>query len=238
MQKQGFTLIELSIVLVILGLIVGGIVGGKSLIRQTELQNIVREVNALNTAVNTFKLEYDHLPGDFPEAEDYWGSSNATNGNGDGYIDPISSIESRYGLHHMSMAEIVPYTFIDFDWASPDWTLVPGRMLYPSKVNNAAGYSMMYDQPWVNGAPENGIFSCSVLIPETVITVWAPSLPGKHSPSTRKWMTVKLSAARSSYLRIMSHGMVARMAASTSGMATQATIISTTPPGNACCISA
>ncbi len=70
-SMNGFTLIELSIVLVIISLIVGGVIGGKSLIRSSEIQEIVTKLNNYRTAVNTFTLQYDALPGDFSEAQSY-----------------------------------------------------------------------------------------------------------------------------------------------------------------------
>jgi len=55
-------------VLIIISLIVGGIVGGKSLIESAEVQSISREINKNLTAINSFSLQYDGLPGDFNEA--------------------------------------------------------------------------------------------------------------------------------------------------------------------------
>ena len=58
MNKQGFTLLELSIVLVVIGLIVGGTVVGKDLIRASELNSIITQQNKIQIALNTFKLKY------------------------------------------------------------------------------------------------------------------------------------------------------------------------------------
>lgn len=67
-HKSGFTLIELSIVLVIIGLLVGGVLVGKDLIKSSEIRSQVSQIVQLNTAVNTFKLKYGGLPGDLPIA--------------------------------------------------------------------------------------------------------------------------------------------------------------------------
>jgi prepilin-type N-terminal cleavage/methylation domain-containing protein len=85
-KSGGFTLVELSIVLVIIGLIVGGVVGGQSLIESAKSQKIIRELSTINTAWNTFQLQYDALPGDFDEATDYWPTATYSwieNGDGD-----------------------------------------------------------------------------------------------------------------------------------------------------------
>lgn len=59
----GFSLVELSIVLVILGLLTGGILGGQSLIKAAELRAVTTELDAFQTATNTFRQKYFALPG-------------------------------------------------------------------------------------------------------------------------------------------------------------------------------
>ena len=80
--RQGFTLIELSIVLVIIGLIVGGIFVGRDLINAAALRGIVKQVEEYETAVNTFRVKYNCLPGDCLNATDFWGTAAACNGPG------------------------------------------------------------------------------------------------------------------------------------------------------------
>lgn len=92
---SGFTLIELSIVLVILGLIAGGIMVGREMVRSSELNSIVTDRQKYISAMNNFKTQYLGMPGDIRNATQFWGnncSSTAVgtetcNGNGDGKID-------------------------------------------------------------------------------------------------------------------------------------------------------
>ena len=63
-QQVGFTLIELSIVLVIIGLIVGGVLTGQDLIKAAEIRATVGQYEKYNTAVNTFRTKYNGIPGD------------------------------------------------------------------------------------------------------------------------------------------------------------------------------
>ena len=68
-QEGGFTLIELSIVLVIIGLIVGGILVGQDLIKAAEIRATVAQVEKYNSAVNTFRTKYNALPGDITSTQ-------------------------------------------------------------------------------------------------------------------------------------------------------------------------
>jgi prepilin-type N-terminal cleavage/methylation domain-containing protein len=61
---NGFTLIEMSIVLVIIGLVVGGIFVGQDLIRASQIRSQVAQLSELHTAVRTFTGKYGGIPGD------------------------------------------------------------------------------------------------------------------------------------------------------------------------------
>jgi prepilin-type N-terminal cleavage/methylation domain-containing protein len=86
--NSGFTLIELSIVLVIIGLLTGGILAGRDLIRAAELRGQIRQIEQYRTAVHTFKVRYDGLPGDVPGQNFGFAARSGTNcsGNNDGLL--------------------------------------------------------------------------------------------------------------------------------------------------------
>lgn len=100
-RYSGFTLIELSIVLVIIGLIVGGVLVGQDLIRAAQLRSIITEADAYKSAVFAFKTKYNCLAGDCPNATDYFGAkadcsdrtefTKTCNGNNDSKISYITS---------------------------------------------------------------------------------------------------------------------------------------------------
>lgn len=75
-MRQGFTLVELAIVLVIVGLIAGGVLVGRDLIRAAELKSIVTEYDKYQAAVNSFRTQYFALPGDLNNATSFWGKDN------------------------------------------------------------------------------------------------------------------------------------------------------------------
>lgn len=114
--KHGFSLVELSIVLVILGLLTGGILLGKNLVRAAELRSINTQFGSYITAINLFKETYSALPGDMKNATSYWGiaagtGSDATcqsfastgketcNGDGNGQIDNGANEMFRFWQH-------------------------------------------------------------------------------------------------------------------------------------------
>ncbi|MEJ0009728.1 MAG: prepilin-type N-terminal cleavage/methylation domain-containing protein [Alphaproteobacteria bacterium] len=102
---RGFTLVELAIVLVIIGLLVGGVLTGADLIKSAQLYAINQGKEDIVAATMTFRDKYGRTPGDWMHATDTFGilagtGSDATcqntptpagstatcNGNGDGYV--------------------------------------------------------------------------------------------------------------------------------------------------------
>ena len=77
MKNLGFSLLELSIVLVIIGLLAGGVMVGQDLVRQAELRSITEDFLKFQTAISAFKNKYSALPGDMRTATSYWGKDNS-----------------------------------------------------------------------------------------------------------------------------------------------------------------
>ncbi len=82
--KAGFTLLEMSIVFIILGLLVVTVIAGQKIIRNTRLVSVVSDIENLRIAIYNFEAKYNSLPGDMVDATSYWGST--ANGNGDGLV--------------------------------------------------------------------------------------------------------------------------------------------------------
>ena len=67
MKKQaGFTLVEIAIVLVIIGLLLGGVLKGQELITQAKIKNVANDLNGIVAAVYSYQDRYKRLPGDDP----------------------------------------------------------------------------------------------------------------------------------------------------------------------------
>ncbi len=118
-QNKGFTLIELSIVIIIIGLIVAGVVAGKSIVQQAKLRDIITQYNNYKLAVNTFKLEYGEIPGDISNASAYGLGSD---GNGDRKIHNFNS-EVLYVWAHLSNANLLANTYIEGQPAHPKFEI-------------------------------------------------------------------------------------------------------------------
>lgn len=112
-EDDGFTLIELSIVLVIIGLIVGGILLGLDMIKAANIRTTMGQVEQFKTASKTFTLKYNCLSGDCINASSLL--TGATNGNGDGVVG-IAGITSQYAANE------ILYFWIDLGLAN----LIPG----------------------------------------------------------------------------------------------------------------
>jgi prepilin-type N-terminal cleavage/methylation domain-containing protein len=100
LYNAGFTLVELSIVLVIIGLIVGGVLAGQQLIKAAQLRAQMTQMNQFSTAVGTFNTQFNSLPGDWsnnPATSGYQTRAYTTAGRGDqnGVLESVCQVASH-----------------------------------------------------------------------------------------------------------------------------------------------
>jgi prepilin-type N-terminal cleavage/methylation domain-containing protein len=139
-QQSGFTLIELSIVLIIIGLIVSGVLAGQSLIESAKLRAVANEINQFKTAYNAFQLKYDALPGDMINAQLYWGVVT-NNGNNNKQING-NTTESIYAWQHLSLAGLIPGEYTGVYVAAGSAMVGP---IFPrSAFDKVYGYEFFY----------------------------------------------------------------------------------------------
>lgn len=144
--------------LVIIGLIVGGVLMGRDLIRASELQSIASDYQKYKTVIQTFRVKYNALPGDFSEATVFWPASGSCghqtvqpsgqtcNGNGDYKLN--AGAEGYRFWQHLALAGLIQGEYAGA--SGPDqvyWHVVPGWNTPVSKVDNAAwnALSVYYD---------------------------------------------------------------------------------------------
>ena len=87
-NQSGFTLVEIAIVLVIIGLLLGGVLKGQELINSAKVKNLANDFRNVPTMVFAYQDKFRAIPGDDRAASTHVaGVPLATNGDGNGRID-------------------------------------------------------------------------------------------------------------------------------------------------------
>jgi prepilin-type N-terminal cleavage/methylation domain-containing protein len=105
----GFSLIEVSIVLIIMGLLLAGVLKGQDLIESARTKRVISQINEYKIAISSFIDKYDALPGDFNKASSLI-KPNLPNGNGNGIIDGAGLAPGSEALafwSHLAGADMV-----------------------------------------------------------------------------------------------------------------------------------
>ena len=134
-KQHGFTLVEIAIVLVIIGLLLGGILKGQELITSARVRNLITQIDGVKTAFYGFQDRYRALPGDFTQAdtqipgEPSTGNSAATvDGNGNAIIEGPNTPggtnpkEATLVWDHLSHAGFLNGTYVYNATQSPTTT--------------------------------------------------------------------------------------------------------------------
>jgi len=108
-SNKGFTLVELAIVLVIIGIILGAVLKGQELIYNAKVKRVQSQIKEFISAFYTYYDKYGYYPGDDPTASTKF--SGAPNGNGNGLVEggycDITGEESCYIWRHLRYANII-----------------------------------------------------------------------------------------------------------------------------------
>lgn len=76
--QAGFTLVEMSVVLAVIGMLIGGVFAGQSLLDRSRLAGVMKDLSQYRTAYYSFLTQYKAMPGDMPDATEYWGSDTSS----------------------------------------------------------------------------------------------------------------------------------------------------------------
>lgn len=159
-KQSGFTLVELSIVIIIIGLTISGVITANSLVKQAKLKSVMSDVERYSTAVNSFKLAYNALPGDMTDASEYWpvactdNGANTCNGNGNRQIEFL--FESSRSFQHLGLAGLIPDQLRGNDNSGKQTVGID----IPATAINGGGLSLQYniaDAGLLNVAPAHMI---------------------------------------------------------------------------------
>ncbi len=148
-ETEGFTLVELSIVIIIIGFLIAGISGGTSLIKAAQLNSIITDLQQFQLAYQGFVDHYGGVPGDITNATSYWPNDGtcgqtASNCNGDGNgLITYGGSEMHAFWKELSLSGLIsaPIDVVPDSYNGQEL----GVGVYPSKITNA-GYSVTSDR--------------------------------------------------------------------------------------------
>jgi prepilin-type N-terminal cleavage/methylation domain-containing protein len=139
-RQSGFTLIEIAIVLVIIGLLLGGVLKGQEMITSAKVRNLADQGSAVKAAFFAFQDRYRALPGDYINASNniqgVTGGAGGGNGDGNGLVN-TNNDRGLFWLH-LSAAGFITGNY--------DGTAVGNSLNCPSTTcaSNAYGTQMMF----------------------------------------------------------------------------------------------
>ena len=162
-RLHGFSILEMSIVVLIIGLLVGGLLGGQHLVNAAEIRAVGSDKEKYISAVSSFVTKYNYLPGDFPEAVKYWGAkpgcdpdaeslgtgTQTCNGDGDKQLgDGGAYLNELYlAWQHMRNADLIDGAFTGSNGPGGNiasLVTLPGVNIPAGRIDNT-GYSFYYN---------------------------------------------------------------------------------------------
>lgn len=181
---RAFSLVELSIVLVILGLLTGGVLTGQSMIRSANLLSVTTDYQTYLSAVKQFQTKYGSLPGDMPDATNYWGVAGGTgsdttcratnssslsnpkntcngNGNGDVFDPGDGTYNETYRVwQHLANAGMIKGNYSGAATGAYTWTFAIGVNAPRTSLDDAT-FIFLWTAPVTSGGTSTSIYDGS-----------------------------------------------------------------------------
>lgn len=153
-RQSGFTLVEIAIVLVIIGLLLGGVLKGREMITNAKIKRIENDFAGVSAAIYAYQDRYGVLPGDDPSASTRfsgtWRASD--NGNGDGNIaggwnTSNNASESRKVWKHLRGAGLIagPVDNTNASYQQPSNSF-GGLMGLDLNIYNLSGHNIVFGE--------------------------------------------------------------------------------------------
>ncbi len=137
-KQKGFTLVEIAIVLVIVGLLIGGVLKGQEMITNAKLKRVERDNAGIAAAMFSYQDRYLQLPGDDSDAEGrftVYAVGDLPNGAGDGTIGDGTDWDTPIGTAWTDGGQETLKFFAHLRAAG----LVPGGPMDSTRPSNAYG---------------------------------------------------------------------------------------------------
>ena len=174
-NQSGFTLIEIAIVLVIIGLLLGGVLKGQELINSARVKNLANDFKNVPVFIYGYQDKFKALPGDDTAVVTHVGGVLATtpaSKQGNGVIDgawntTTQTDESWLFWQHIRLAGFGP--------GSTDTTNASGDYIPKNAVGGIIGITNSTTNSPITAAPSSGPGLRGTYI------VCSGSIPGKFA---------------------------------------------------------
>lgn len=170
-NEAGFTLIEIAIVMVIIGLLIGGVLKGQEMINNAKIKRVMKNADELRAAITTFYDKFGQLPGD--ENSTVFPPGDATAGNNNGQI---SAAEAPAVFTDLVLANLFTGTY---NAANPYPTHPFGGTMHVEWIDpgpGAARHCIMFTNVPANAALEidakydNGVWNSGSIVSSAAYT--------------------------------------------------------------------
>lgn len=117
-MRQGYSLVEMAVVLAIIGIISGGVLTARAVMRGSEIRSLIVQMDQVSTATTAYREKYTAFPGDHATAFNYFGTNcaataGACNGDGTGLIDDNWVKEYWTVWKHLELAGLLKFVEIE-----------------------------------------------------------------------------------------------------------------------------